>query len=123
METIVKNPQKFPKFPPKILLRACTPARPCATPRDHYTKKHDPGKIPGTRTMCSRISEKKWGNPPPPADGPAGGGHFFSDFGDRVGWVPLGCKVLKKSVTYPMGVSSEATRRVYLGTRDTVRTK
>ena len=25
-----------------------------------------------------------------PADGPAGGGfgHFFSDFGDRVGWVP-----------------------------------
>ena len=32
-------------------------------------------------------------------------------------------KVLKKSVTYPLGVSSEATRRVYLGTRDTVRTK
>ena len=26
---------------------------------------------------------------------------------------PLGCKVLKKSVTYPMGVSSEATRRAY----------
>ena len=33
------------------------------------------------------------------------------------------CKVLNKSVTYPLGVSSDATRRVYLGTRDTVRTK
>ena len=29
----------------------------------------------------------------------------------------------KKSATYPLGVSSEATWRVYLGTRDTVRTK
>ena len=37
---------------------------------------------------------------------------------------PWECKVLKKSVTYPWGgVSSEATWRVYLCTRDTVRTK
>ena len=36
---------------------------------------------------------------------------------------PLECKVFEKSVTCPRGVSSEATWRVYLGTRVTVRAK
>ena len=51
------------------------------------SKKHDPGKIPGTRTMCSPNFGKQW-EPPPPGGWSSGGGgfgHFFSDFGDRVG--------------------------------------
>ena len=52
------------------------------------SKKHDPGKIPGTRTMCSPNFGKKWGNPPRRMVQRGGFVHFFSDFGDRVGWVP-----------------------------------
>ena len=41
-------------------------------------KKHDPGKIPGTWTMCSPNFGKKWEIPPPhPADGPVGGCPLF----------------------------------------------
>ena len=44
---------------------------------------------PGPPDQVFAEFREKVGNPPPPADGPAGGfGHFFSDFGDRVGWVP-----------------------------------
>ena len=123
------------------------------------SKKHDPGKIPGTQTTLSPNPGKKIRFPPP--GGWSSGGKiptFFSKICDSMAWLPgillknwskqgvppfgalfghfgpkwpkpvnsqdpLECKVFKKSVTYPRGVSSEATWRAYLGTGDTVRAK
>ena len=59
------------------------------TPRGAPLRNTIPGKIPGTRTISRRISEKSGRNPPPPpANGPAGGCPLFSDFCDNRVWLP-----------------------------------
>ena len=104
--------------------------------------KHDPGKIPGTQTTLSPYLGKKVRGFPRRMvqrgeiphvfffenrrqhglaardlteklvkTGYPSFEHFLAILGQS--GHPLECKVLKKSVTYPPGVSSEATWRVY----------